>query len=252
VLVGRAGGVVTWTINRPKVLNALDGATLAELEQAIDGAGDARVAILTGAGDRAFVAGADIAAMSTLTPAEATAFARLGQRVFRKLEELPIPVVAAVNGFALGGGCELALACDFIHAARTAKLAQPEIKLGIIPGFGGTQRLARRVGLGRARELIYLGEPIGADEALRLGLVNGVHEPAELLPAVQRLAETLASRPPMALAAAKRVLLWGSDVPLEAACELEAAQFAGLFASEDQREGMVAFVEKRAPQFRGR
>jgi enoyl-CoA hydratase len=255
VLIDSDGGVTTLTVNRPRALNALDAATLRALSEALSGAAlssGLRCLILTGAGDKAFVAGADITAMAQLTQRQARDFAELGHALGDALEALSVPVIAAVNGFALGGGCELALACDFIYAARTAKFGQPEVNLGVIPGFGGTQRLPRRIGIARARELIYTGELISAEEALRIGLVNRVFEPAELLPRTRAAAAVIASKGPLAVADAKRALRRGADIPLAAAHELERQLFAGLFASEDQREGMAAFTEKRAPIFRGR
>ena len=193
VLVSHDGAISTLTVNRPDSLNSLNRATLEAMRAAIAqvAAQQPRVLIVTGAGEKAFVAGADIAAMSTMTQAEGAAFARLGQSVFAALEALPFPVIAAVNGFALGGGCELALACDFIYASDKAKFGQPEVKLGVMPGFGGTQRLARRIGLGMARELIYSGRMIGPEEALRIGLVNAVVPRRELL---DKVLETRARR----------------------------------------------------------
>jgi enoyl-CoA hydratase len=213
--------------------------------------GGVRCAIVTGAG-KAFVAGADIAAMASLSPAEARSFAERGQRVGAQLESLPFPVIAAVNGFALGGGCELALACDFIYASDKAKLGQPEVNLGVIPGFGGTQRLARRVGIGRARELVYTGVILGAEQAKAIGLVNEVVPGDQLLDAVMKVARTIAGKGPLAIASAKRVTLRGEGADLAAACELEVQAFAGLFGSEDQREGMKAFLEKRTATFTGK
>jgi enoyl-CoA hydratase len=257
VLVDSDGdsGITTLTVNRPKALNALDAATLRALSEALSGAAlstGLRCLILTGAGDKAFVAGADITAMARLTPRQARDFAELGHALGDALEALPVPVIAAVNGFALGGGCELALACDFIYAARTAKFGQPEVNLGVIPGFGGTQRLQRRIGIARARELIYTGEIISAEEGLRIGLVNRIFEPAELMSRARAAAAVIASKAPLAIADAKRAMKHGADIPLAEAHELERQLFAGLFATEDQREGMAAFTEKRAPIFRGR
>jgi enoyl-CoA hydratase len=207
--------------------------------------------IVTGAGEKAFVAGADIAEMSAMSSDRAQAFAELGQAAFAALEALPVPVIAAVNGFALGGGCELALACDFIYAGSHAKFGQPEVKLGILPGFGGTQRLARRVGLGMARELIYTGKLIGPEEALRIGLVNAVHPRAELMQKVVETARAICANGPRALSAAKRVIDYGFDLPLTAAIAEEARAFADCFGAE-QREGMDAFLAKRAPRFADR
>jgi enoyl-CoA hydratase len=255
VLVERTDAVVTLTLNRPEKLNALNEELLDELVGAIASlSADAgvRCAILTGAGDKAFAAGADIAAMSVLTTHEAKRFADKGHSIGHAMEALHFPIIAAVNGFALGGGCELALACDFIYASDKAKLGQPEVNLGVIPGFGGTQRLARRIGEARARELCMTGDLVAADEALRIGLVNAVVAHAELMPRVHDVAKKIASKGPLAVAAAKRVIARGADVPLSTANELEATAFSALFGSHDQREGMRAFVEKRAAKFEGR
>jgi enoyl-CoA hydratase len=245
------GAVSTLTVNREASLNALDRPTLEALARALDAvaARSPRCLIVTGAGDKAFVAGADIAAMSQMSATDALAFARLGQSAFAALEALPFPVIAAVNGFALGGGCELALACDFIYASDKAKLGQPEVKLGILPGFGGTQRLARRVGIGMARELIYTGRMIGPEEALRIGLVNAVVPRRELMDRVLETARAIAAAGPEAVAAAKRAMNAGADLALGPAIELEAQAFSSLFAREEQREGMAAFLEKRPPKF---
>jgi enoyl-CoA hydratase len=234
-------------------MNALDRPTLEELrdthaELALDAT--ARVVVLTGAGERAFVAGADIKYMSGLGVDEARAWGELGHRSAQLLETMPKPTIAAINGFALGGGCELALACDLRFAASTAKLGQPEINLAIIPGWGGTQRLARVCGLGVAKELVLTGRPVDADEALRLGLVNAVHDP--VAEKAREVAKLLASKSPVALAAAKRALnhaLQGDHVEN---LEREATEFAELFASEDAKEGMTAFAEKREPRFTGK
>jgi enoyl-CoA hydratase len=252
---GAAGPIATVTVNRPQALNALNAPTLEALLAAFEALGRAdgvRCAILTGAGEKAFMAGADIKAMVEMSPREARAFAELGHRVGEVIEALRVPVIAAVNGFALGGGCELALACDFIYAARTAKLGQPEVAIGVTPGFGGSQRLARRVGPGHARELTYSGTPIDATEAARIGLVNAVVEPAELMPRVRAVAEAIAAKAPLAVADTKRAILLGADLPLAAGNELERQMFAALFATADQREGMRAFIEKRPPKWTGR
>ena len=251
ILLTHEGCVSTITVSRPAALNALDRATLEALATAIAGLRtrqELRCVIVTGDGDRAFVAGADIAAMSRMTQAEAQAFAELGQATFAALEALPVPVIAAVNGFALGGGCELALACDFIYAGSHAKFGQPEVKLGIVPGFGGTQRLSRRVGLGQARELIYTGKMIGPEEALRMGLVNAVFPRAELFDKVKETAQAICAAGPGAVAAAKQVMNHGADMPLSAAIALEARTFGNCFGPE-QQEGMDAFLNKRTPQF---
>ena len=246
-------GVGTLTIDRPDRLNALDAEVLADVRSAVEeasGTSGLRCLIVTGAG-KAFVAGADIAAMRDMTKEQATEFAALGHGTFDMLESLPCPVIAAVNGFALGGGCELALACDFIYASTKAKLGQPEVKLGVIPGFGGTQRLTRRVGAARARELIYTGRMVGAEEALRMGLANAVFEPDLLLPEAKRTARVIAGMGPIAVAAAKRVILDGADAHLRDANRQEIDAFAACFTSADQKEGMSAFLDKRPPTFTG-
>jgi enoyl-CoA hydratase len=259
VLVARDGGVVTLTVNRPDARNALDGPTVDALTAAfdtIDADTGVRCVILTGAGDRAFVAGADIKAMADLDRAGALAFAERGHRMADFMDELRVPIIAAVNGWALGAGLELALACDFIYAARTAKMGMPEVGLGVIPGFGGTQRLALRVGAARARELIYRGVTIDAEEALRIGLCNAVTEPEALIPRVREVAARIASNAPLAVQSAKETVmpgtLRGPDEPLAAALTLEREQFAGLFATEDQKEGMKAFIDKRPPAWKAK
>ncbi len=247
------GHVATLIINRPDKLNALSQEVLTDLSAAIEtlSANDeVWAAVITGTG-KAFVAGADIAAMKGLTEAEGREFGALGHGVFAAIENLRCPVIAAVNGFALGGGCELALACDFIYASSKAKFGQPEVSLGIIPGFGGTQRLPRRVGSAAARELIYTGKMINAQEALRLGLANAVFEPDELLGAATKAAAEIASKGPLAVAAAKRLIRDGVDLPLPEANRLEQAAFGEAFGTEDQSEGMGAFLEKRTPTFKG-
>jgi enoyl-CoA hydratase len=247
---GRAGEIRWLTINRPSALNAIDVATMQALLEAIEACAAApalRAVIVTGAGERAFVAGADVAALAGMTPAEAGAFSRLGQRVFDGLERLSVPVIAAVNGHALGGGCELALACDFIYAATTARFGMPETRLGVIPGFGGTVRLPRRVGGARARELLFTAEIVDAAEALRLGLVNRVVEPAALRTEARRAAAAICARAPLAVAAAKQALREGADRPAAEALALEAELFGGLFATEDLRTGMRAFLDKSPP-----
>lgn len=255
VLVSHEGPISVVTINREKSLNALNRETLTALSAAVAelaNRADLRCVLLTGAGKRAFVAGADIAAMSTMTSDEARAFADLGDSTFAAIEALSAPVIAAVNGFALGGGCELALACDFAIASEKAKFGQPEVKLGILPGFGGTQRLPRRVGPGMARDLIYSGRMIDAQEALRIGLVNAVVPPAELLETARARAAEICEMGPLAVAAAKRVMLAGAGTDLTSAIRGEAEAFAELFSSEDQREGMAAFLAKRDPDFKAR
>lgn len=248
------GPVRTLTINRPDKLNALSQEVLDDLQRAIvalSNAQDVRAAVITGSG-KAFVAGADIAAMRDMSEWQGRDFSATGHRVFHLIEKLQFPVIAAVNGFALGGGCELALACDFIYASSKAKFGQPEVGLGIIPGFGGTQRLPRRVGAAMARELIYTGKVIDADEAQRIGLANAVFPPDDLLAAAQRTAAEIAANGPHAVASAKRLIAQGMEKPLLEALSAENDAFASCFGAEDQSEGMTAFLEKRAPDFKGR
>jgi enoyl-CoA hydratase len=253
VEVTHDGHVSTLTINRPDKLNALSREVLSDLSaavKAISANDQVRAAVITGTG-KAFVAGADIAAMKNMTEAEGLEFGALGHRVFTAIENLRCPVIAAVNGFALGGGCELALACDFVYASSKAKFGQPEVNLGIIPGFGGTQRLQRRVGSAAARELIYTGKLINAEEALRIGLANALFEPDALLAAATKTAGEIASKGPLAVAAAKRLIRDGADMPLPEANRLEQSAFGEAFGTQDQSEGMGAFLEKRAPAFKG-
>ena len=255
LIVEAAGPVGRITLNRPKALNALNEGTLRELLMAlrdIRRADKVRCLVLTGAGDKAFCAGADIAAMVEMTAIEARRFSKLGHRAMHALEDLSIPVVAAVNGFALGGGLELALACDFILASANARFGQPEINLGILPGFGGTQRLPRRVGIGRARELIYSGDLIDAAEALRIGLANKVVPAEELKAEVDKRAAALAAKAPVALGQAKAAINSVADADLVTACNYETESFALTFASEDRVEGMKAFLDKRPAKFSGR
>jgi enoyl-CoA hydratase len=253
--LAREDGIAVLTVNRPEALNALDSATLTELRdrlREVAEAADVRVVVLTGAGDKAFVAGADIKYMSGLEVGEAREWGALGQEAGSLLETMPKPTIAAVNGFALGGGCELVLACDFRYAARTAKLGQPEVNLGIIPGWGGTQRLARAVGIGTAKELVLTGRMVDADEAQRIGLVNAVFEPAELMEKTLETARALAAKGPLALSAAKRTLNRALAGDHAENLEQEAADFGELFTSADAKEGMTAFAEKREPTFKGR
>ncbi|MEM1031503.1 MAG: enoyl-CoA hydratase-related protein [Myxococcota bacterium] len=255
VTVETDGAVATVTIRRPEKLNALDAGVIGELQRAFS-ALDApeagvRCAVLTGEG-KAFVAGADIAAMAELSPIQAREFAAAGHRLGATMEGARFPIIAAVNGFALGGGLELALACDFIYASERAKLGLPETTLAVIPGFGGTQRLPRRVGVGRARELIYTGRVIKADEALAWGIVNRVLPPDTLLDEVRATAQAIVANGPLAVAAAKRVMHQGMDADLTVASELEGQAFAGLFGSDDQRAGMRAFVAKTKADFVGK
>jgi enoyl-CoA hydratase len=253
--VSRDDGVAVVTVNRPDALNALDAETLGALRDRlveIADEPDVRVVVLTGAGDRAFIAGADIEYMSGLDVDEAKRWGALGQEAGRLLETMPKPTIAAVNGFALGGGCELALACDFRYAARNAKLGQPEVNLGIIPGWGGTQRLARTVGIGVAKELVLTGRMVDAEEALRIGLVNAVFDQGELVEKTLQSARALAAKGPLALAAAKSALNRALAGDHAENLEREAEDFGELFASEDAKEGMTAFAEKREARFTGR
>jgi enoyl-CoA hydratase len=251
-----ANGIATLTLNRPDALNALNSELLSELSETLTSISEknfseVKVLILTGAGEKAFVAGADIKEISQLGMDSAEKFAEKGQNVFRKLENLDIPVIAAVNGFALGGGLELALACDFIYAAESAKFGLPEVSLGLIPGFGGTVRLSRAVNLSRAKELIYTGAMLGALEAFQMGLVNKVFPLADLMPAVRKIAEVICTRGPLAVASAKRTVMQAYDHDIDSALALEASQFAALFQSQDVREGTQAFIEKRKARFQG-
>jgi enoyl-CoA hydratase len=248
------GHLAVVTVSREKALNALSSEVISELTHAagmLDGQSEVRVIVVTGAG-KAFVAGADISEMQELAPAKAQAFAEQGGTLGAAIEASSKVWVAAVNGFALGGGCELALACDFIYASEKAKFGQPEVKLGVIPGFGGTQRLARRVGVAKAKELCFTGDMIDAAEALRIGLADAVFPADALMAKVTELAGRIAANGPLAVAAAKRVIHQGQSMTLEASLALEQRAFGELFASADQREGMAAFLGKRAAQFTGK
>ena len=258
-------GVAVLSFNRPKALNALNEATLKELRAAMvwiehhaagrEGAAVSKeqidVVILTGTGEKSFVAGADILEMKDKSAEEGEAFARLGQGVTRAIELLPQPVIAAVNGFALGGGCEFAISCDFILASENAVFGQPEVALGIIPGFGGSVRLARFVGMPRARELIYTGRKIKAAEALRIGLANEVLPLDKLLPRAREIAQEIQKNSPMAVGKSKKLMNQIYTQPIDSALREEALLFGGIFGSFDQREGMGAFAEKRKAVFRG-
>ncbi len=247
VKVENKEGYAILTIDREKALNALNSEVLGDLEAAIDGLDlDAvRALIITGAGSKSFVAGADIGEMSSLTKAEGEAFGKKGNDVFRKIESLPIPVIAAVNGFALGGGCELSLSCDIRLASENARFGQPEVGLGITPGFGGTQRLARTIGVGKAKELLYTCAQVKAPEALALGLVNAVYPIEELLPAAEKMAAAIAANAPIAVRATKKAVNDGLQVDIDKAIEIEEKLFGSCFESADQREGMAAFLERR-------
>ena len=243
------------TFNRPKVLNALNWKTMEELRHILADAredSEVRVLILTGAGDKAFVAGADISELAVQTPVSGKETALFGQSVLHQLETLGKPSIAAINGFALGGGCELAMACSIRLASKTAKLGQPEVKLGIMPGYGGTQRLARLCGKGAAHELCLSGEMISAEEALRIGLVNHLYEPGELLPAAEALAKKIIVNAPLAVKFTMEAIERGAEMPLEEGQFLEATLFGLCCATQDMREGTRAFLEKRPAQFQGR
>jgi len=248
------GRIATLTVNRPDKLNALNDALMTELGQAIDEIirrDDIAGVILTGAG-RAFVAGADISELATQGPIGAKQRALAGQAVFTRFSRSPKPVIAAVNGFALGGGCELAMACHLRLASEHAKFGQPEVKLGIVPGYGGTQRLARLVGRGRALQLLLTGETIDANEAFRIGLVNRLLPAAELLPGARKMLEQMMANGPLALALCIEAVDRGLDMPLEEGLMLEANHFGLLASTSDMSEGMRAFLEKRAPAFTGK
>jgi enoyl-CoA hydratase len=256
LIVERDGPVATITLNRPAVLNALNAALLGRLDEtlgALQGETGLRAVILTGAGERAFAAGADIAELAALEGAVAgERIARAGQRITQRLEALPVPVIAAVNGFALGGGCELAMACDIRIAAENAKFGQPEVSLGIPPGYGGTQRATRLIGPGAALYLCLTGETIDAAEALRIGLVQRVVPATGLRAEAQRIATAIASKAPLAVTAVKRAIRDGAALPLNEALALEALHFGSMVGTNDFREGTRAFLEKRKPAFEGR
>ena len=241
------GAVGTITINRPQALNALNSAVLDDLNTVLDNVDldTVRCLVLTGAGEKSFVAGADIGEMSTLTKAEGEAFGKKGNDVFLKIESFPIPVIAAVNGFALGGGNELAMSCDIRLCSDNAVFGQPETGLGITPGFGGTQRLARLVGMGMAKQMVYAAANIKADEAYRIGLVNAVYPQEELLPAAQKLAARIASMAPIAVRAAKAAINEGYQVSIDSGVRIEEEKFGSCFETEDQKEGMANFLRKK-------
>ena len=241
------GYVGVITINRPKALNALNSQVLDELKEAFEAVDleTTRALVLTGAGEKSFVAGADIAEMSTLSKAEGEAFGKKGNDVFRMIETFPIPVIAAINGFALGGGCEISMSCDIRICSDNAVFGQPEVGLGITPGFGGTQRLARTVGVGMAKQLIYSARNIMADEALRIGLVNAVYTQEELLPAAKKLAATIAGNAPIAVRACKKAINEGIETDIDNAIVIEEKLFGSCFESYDQREGMANFLRKK-------
>ncbi|TZE82804.1 short-chain-enoyl-CoA hydratase [Calorimonas adulescens] len=253
IVLEKEGNIAVLSINRPRALNALNTKTLLELDEALESVskdGEVRALVVTGSGDRAFVAGADINEMKDKNAMEGREFALLGQRVFAKLQDMPIPTIAAINGYALGGGCELALACDMRIASSKAKIGQPEVTLGITPGFAGTQRLARTVGPAIAKELIFTGAQISADEAYRIGLVNRVVEPEKLMEEAKNLALKIASNAPIAVSLAKQAINKGIDVDLSTGMAYEAEVFGLCFSTRDQKEGMAAFVEKRKAEFK--
>ncbi|MGL5416137.1 MAG: short-chain-enoyl-CoA hydratase [Clostridium sp.] len=255
VLLEKEGNLAIVTINRPKALNALNSETLADLNTVVeDLEKDSNIyaVILKGAGEKAFVAGADIAEMKDLTEEQGREFGILGNRVFRRLEKLDKPVIAAVSGFALGGGCELAMSCDIRIASEKAKFGQPESGLGITPGFGGTQRLPRIVGMGKAKELIYTNDIIKADEALRIGLVNKVVPLEELMDAAKEMANKIMNNAPIANKLCKDAIDRGMQVSIDEAIMIEAEDFGKCFKTEDQTEGMTAFLERRAKNFQNK
>ena len=248
ILLEKKGLIAVATINRPKALNALNSEVLTDLDElvsAVKADADIRALVITGSGEKAFVAGADIGEMSTLTKEGGEAFGKHGNDVFRRIETLPIPTIAAINGFALGGGCELSMSCDIRICADTAVFGQPETGLGITPGFGGTQRLARLVGPGMAKQMVYTARNIKADEALRIGLVNAVYPLAELYTAAEKLASQIAANAPIAVRAAKKAINEGLDLPMDEAVVVEEKAFGSCFETADQQEGMGAFLEKR-------
>ena len=254
IIIEKSNGIATITMNRPQVLNALDKDTLTELTQAteeLEQDSSVQVAILTGK-DKAFIAGADIKQMQGMNPLEAKAFASLGHHLLSFIEHSRLPYIAAVNGYALGGGCEVMMTCDLIIASTTAKIGQPEINLGIHPGFGGTQRLPRLVGGIKAKELLLTGDTIDAAEALRIGLVNKVVDPDVLMAETRKLAEKIAAKSSVQTACIKELVNKGSQIDLPSACALETSMFSFSFSTEDQKEGMTAFLEKRKPNFKGK
>ena len=250
--IERQDGITVMKISAPKSLNALNSTILKEIDSFVSGLDNTtRVLIITGDGEKSFVAGADISEMAHLNEPQGFEFGRLGAQVFRKIETLPIPVIAAVNGFALGGGCELAMACDIRIASVKAKFGQPEVGLGIIPGFSGTHRLPKLIGQGYAKEMIYTGKAIRADEALRIGLVNAVYAPEELMGKAMEMAEMMLKNAPVAIRLAKQSINEGYDLDADGAIGLENKLFGKCFATKDQKEGMDAFLNKRKADFVG-
>lgn len=245
--IEKKGKYAVITINRPDALNALNSQVLDDLGAVLDGidTDEIRAVVLTGAGEKSFVAGADIGEMSTLSKAEGEAFGKKGNDLFRRIETFPVPFIAAVNGFALGGGCEIAMSCDIRICADSAVFGQPEVGLGITPGFGGTQRLARLVSPGMAKQMIYTARNIKADEAYRIGLVNAVYPLEELLPAAEKMAETIAKNAPIAVRNCKKAINDGLQADIDKAIVIEEKLFGDCFESEDQREGMANFLRKK-------
>ena len=250
VNIEQQGAVAVLTIDRPKALNALNPDVLADLKAAFEGIDQntVRCVVLTGAGEKSFVAGADIGSMSTMTKSEGEAFGKLGNDIFLMIESFPLPVIAAVNGFALGGGCELAMSCDIRICSDNAMFGQPEVGLGITPGFGGTQRLPRIVGLGMAKQLLYTARNIDAAEALRIGLVNAVVPQAELMDTALKMANTIAKNAPIAVRACKQAVNEGMQVSIDKAVEIEEKLFGGCFETHDQVEGMACFLSREKPK----
>ena len=255
IKIEKKDGIATVKINRPQVLNALNKDTISELATAVDEL-DAdksiKVAILTGEGDKAFIAGADIKQMAGMTPLEAKKFAELGHNMLFKIENSRIPFIAAINGYALGGGCEVLMSCDICIAGKSAKMGQPEINLGVHPGFGGTQRLSRLVGKMKAKELLLTGKNIDAEEAFKIGLVNMIVDDDKLMDTANKLAGQIAGKSQIQTAFIKSLVNKGIDIDLNTACSLEISYFSSSFSTEDQKEGMKAFLEKRKPEFKGK
>jgi len=255
IKIEKKEGIATIKINRPQVLNALNKDTITDLSKAVeelDADKNIKVVILTGEGDKAFIAGADIKQMADMTPLDAKEFSELGHNMLTKIENSRIPFIAAINGYALGGGCEVLMACDICIAAKSAKIGQPEINLGIHPGFGGTQRLPRLVGRMKAKELLFTGRNIDADEAFQIGLVNMVVEDDKLIETVQKLAGQIASKSTVQSSFIKSLVNKGADIDLNSANSLEISYFSSGFSTNDQKEGMKAFLEKRKPEFKGK
>jgi enoyl-CoA hydratase len=253
--IEKKDGIATIKINRPQVLNALNKDTISELTTAVeelDADKNVKVVILTGEGNKAFIAGADIKQMAEMTPLEGKKFAELGHNMLMKIENSRLPFIAAINGYALGGGCEVLMACDICIAAKSAKIGQPEINLGVHPGFGGTQRLPRLVGRMKAKELLFTGKNIDAEEAYKIGLVNKVVDDDKLMETAQKLAGQIAGKSTVQTAFIKSLVNKGTDIDINTACALEISYFSSSFSTKDQKEGMKAFLEKRKPEFKGK